>query len=463
MRLDEFLARPAVNTARNIVPMLKSARKAMRLDDFIAGNINQSIPAATSAVREAATLPMQRPERFVQQPVVRGVDTIAGNLALSMPISKAMTNAATGKGLLETMARSRKPEFAQELAMAGLFGKSEIKTVFRGDKLPVSMKHYDVSAGIKAGKELGGAFAEGPGIYFTTDLKNAKTYGQNITQRDIDIGNFVSKKTPILSKSKIESILGNIDEETMATALSNFDENPNNARKMLVDAIMNADNAHDQLINIWADVFYHQQPEKYMQAVAQTGIKGFEVPKEGGAAHYVVFDKDVLKTIGTTPGLLPQADKLKIFIQNQREALAKVGGNSAGVEKLLREHPEISPELRALGEKKGYEVLPEELENRVREIIKSREQISIPKLNSTEDAIEFGRKNLGDKDAIETLRKLYENKVKEANTYDVANATTADKNKIIRLHYEAQLYREAMFEAQGKDIAKSLREKGLLK
>ena len=173
-----------------------------------------------------------------------------------------------------------------------LMESSNDVTIYRGDSTKVSLKDYDVERAIKGGKELGSAFSEGPGIYFTKDINNAKQYGKNVTSGTLSKdANIISKQSKKFSKAQIEKILNGVPKETLKIALSNWDENPVIAKKKLITTLYNGDTAQDQLINIWADVFYHQSANEFMKLMSDNGIHGFKVDKDN-STHYVIFDRN---------------------------------------------------------------------------------------------------------------------------------------------------------------------------
>jgi len=169
------------------------------------------------------------------------------------------------------------------------------QVLFRGDEKPITIKGYDVEAGIKAGKELGGAMAEGPGIYFTTDEKNALSYGKNLTKVYLKPdANILRVTDDVLPNTLIKKILASVKPEHIELALSNWDEDKTVAMKEMLDAISDADDPVDQLINIWADVFYHQNPQEFMDAVAKNGIDGIAIDRERGIEHYAIYNRKAL-------------------------------------------------------------------------------------------------------------------------------------------------------------------------
>lgn len=56
---------------------------------------------------------------------------------------------------------------------------------------------------------------------------------------------------------------------------------------------MSESNPVEQIINIWADVFYHQNPNLFMETMKNNGIDGIALVKED-ATYYVIYNKDVL-------------------------------------------------------------------------------------------------------------------------------------------------------------------------
>jgi hypothetical protein len=172
--------------------------------------------------------------------------------------------------------------------------------IYRGDPEPISIGSYDVTKGLKAGKELGAAMAEGPGIYFTTNLHDARSYGKNITEFVVGkCSNIITDKSKKIGNNVINNIINSIDKETLEIALSSWNENPTTARKMLLEEISRTDNPQEQLINIWATVFYHQHPEKFIEVMIKNGIDGIKIKKEGHD-HFIIYNKKILKPVNQT-------------------------------------------------------------------------------------------------------------------------------------------------------------------
>ena len=87
----------------------------------------------------------------------------------------------------------------------------------------------------------------------------------------------------------------------MAIAVSNWNENYNIGKKMLIESIVDyADNATGQIMLIWADVFARQDPNSFIQLMVNNGIDGIAVVIPNAATnqsdtHYIIYNKNVLK------------------------------------------------------------------------------------------------------------------------------------------------------------------------
>jgi hypothetical protein len=166
--------------------------------------------------------------------------------------------------------------------------------IYRGDPEPINIKDFDSEYGTKQlGKQLGASLAYGPGIYFTSAEDIAQMYGSNISKLRLNNANLLAETSKKLNTKQIEKILNSLDKEKLELAFSNWDENYNIGKRMLLQSIMNETNPVDQLINIWANVFYHQNPNQFMEVMKNNGIDGIMKIKPD-ATYYVIYNKDVL-------------------------------------------------------------------------------------------------------------------------------------------------------------------------
>jgi len=167
--------------------------------------------------------------------------------------------------------------------------------IYRGDPNLINIQDFDPEYGVKElGKELGSSASEGPGIYFTSNEENARMYGKNITRMKINNANILTPSNKPFSKKQIKKILNYVDKERMRIAVSNWNENFYEGKEMLINSITDEKNAINQIMNIWADIYYHQNQLEFMNLMKNNGIDGIMVPKEN-KTHYVIYNKDILK------------------------------------------------------------------------------------------------------------------------------------------------------------------------
>lgn len=167
--------------------------------------------------------------------------------------------------------------------------------IYRGDPNQLDLKDYDPAYGIEnLGKQLGSSLAEGPGIYFTTKEDEARGYGPNITKFNLTSAHILTSKNKKFTYQQINRIINGIDKEKMEMAISNWDENYNLGRNMLINSIVDNENPIAQLMSIWSDIFYHQNPSAFMELMTKNGIDGIAIPKND-STHYIIYNKSILK------------------------------------------------------------------------------------------------------------------------------------------------------------------------
>lgn len=168
-------------------------------------------------------------------------------------------------------------------------------TIYRGDPNPIKLEDYNPEYGTKElGKELGSSAAWGPGIYFTGQEDIAQMYGSNITKKILQNANILTKQSPKFNYRQIDKMLHNVDQEMMKTAISNWDEDYNRGKKMLIDNIISANDPLEQLMNIWADVFSHQNPNAFVELMIENGIDGISITKKEDETYYVIYNRSAL-------------------------------------------------------------------------------------------------------------------------------------------------------------------------
>jgi len=167
--------------------------------------------------------------------------------------------------------------------------------IYRGDSTPINIENFDPEYGIRElGKDRGSSNAWGPGIYFTGQEDIAQMYGSNITKKVLNSSKILTKQSPLFNYKQIERILGGIDKEKLEMAITNWDEDYNIGKKGLIQSIMNGGNVLEQIMNIWADVFGHQDANKFIDLMVKNGIDGISIKKNDNETYYVIYNKSVL-------------------------------------------------------------------------------------------------------------------------------------------------------------------------
>ena len=177
------------------------------------------------------------------------------------------------------------------------YKKALEQELFRGDPNPINIEDYDPEyATRELNKELGASSAWGPGIYFVSQKDIAELYGLNITRKVLHDPKILTKQNPLFNYQQIDKMLQSIDKDKVETAISNWSEDYKEGKKLLIQSLINADNPLDQLMNIWADIFYHQNPQAFIDLMLKNGIDGISIYKPSDdATYYVIYNKNVLK------------------------------------------------------------------------------------------------------------------------------------------------------------------------
>jgi hypothetical protein len=167
--------------------------------------------------------------------------------------------------------------------------------VYRGDPNPIDLNDFNPEYGVKElGKDLGSSAAYGPGIYFAVNESVARQYGSNITKKVVTGASILTSKSKLFTYQQIEKMLKSVDKETMEIAVSNWDDDYRRGKQLLINSIVNGEDAIDQIMTIWADVYYHQNPEAYMRLMTVNGIDGIKVNQED-LIYYIIYNRNVLK------------------------------------------------------------------------------------------------------------------------------------------------------------------------
>lgn len=139
-------------------------------------------------------------------------------------------------------------------------------------------------------------FQEGPGIYFTTSIKDARRYGDKIMEVRLKIKNPVStnkrRSAPRMQIMKLVKMSPNVDD-----VLQNFDINPDRAFKKAVDAMIEyEDGPHLQFLQVWYDFYRHNEVD-YVRNMVKLGYDSIIVDRVDGVNHIIVLDPSIIEIL----------------------------------------------------------------------------------------------------------------------------------------------------------------------
>lgn len=155
---------------------------------------------------------------------------------------------------------------------------------------------------------------EGPGIYFTTDITDAKQYGQCLHKVQlIPTGKVISDQKPASSFSRkdlisiikrgesnspthlIESYPE--DFERLGVNLSNYHQNPQKALILAVKGIYSHNNSQkDVAQSIWSQ-FYSGQQKLFVEQMVSHGYD-MTLIEFGHKTHAIVYNSKIIKYLG---------------------------------------------------------------------------------------------------------------------------------------------------------------------
>jgi hypothetical protein len=135
---------------------------------------------------------------------------------------------------------------------------------------PMLFKEFDYKF-LSTGK---GYDQNGPGFYFTNNLKHAEMYGKYIYRVKLNLG----KTVPLKGKAKKSEVIKMIKiAPDLADDLTNWDENPIIALNNAVNAIAN-NNPHEAFQSVWHD-FYRNNSAQYLKnMISLLGYTGIIIP-----------------------------------------------------------------------------------------------------------------------------------------------------------------------------------------
>lgn len=129
------------------------------------------------------------------------------------------------------------------------------------------------SIGLKVDGNVNEQF--GPGVYFTDDPRIADNYGR-VREYSIDVSSGFYFKGQRVDLRKIKELIGFADDEHLELALSNWDEDPRRAMRLLLGSLGKCKDMPDAVVQVALDVFNWDRDDFLMSARA-CGINGIVI------------------------------------------------------------------------------------------------------------------------------------------------------------------------------------------
>ena len=155
---------------------------------------------------------------------------------------------------------------------------------------PHDFEWFDLNA-IGSGNDT-----EGPGIYFSTDLTDARSYafpnGYVWTVR-LHLRGLLPLSGPV-NRRQAEQMLREAPD--LVDDLTNWDENPKKAFQIALNGMLSQGSPKEVFEQIWYD-FYRRKPALWLEKLVKFGYDGFIVGRSGQTKHAVVFNLDSIEVV----------------------------------------------------------------------------------------------------------------------------------------------------------------------
>lgn len=160
---------------------------------------------------------------------------------------------------------------------------------------PVKIDQFTLD---RAGQR-GAVDQEGPGIYLTNSIDDARVYGDFVHSVEVKItrSRLMPEKRRFDSNLLRKLILSAPDAED---TLTNYDEFPNKAVLVAIKQLTDAygpDQYREVLEQVWYD-FYRDHPQEWFARMQEIGWDGFMLDRSNGVKHLIVFTPKILKITG---------------------------------------------------------------------------------------------------------------------------------------------------------------------
>jgi len=168
--------------------------------------------------------------------------------------------------------------------------------------------------------------ADGPGIYFTSQIDNARMFGNVIYVVDLNTRKMITNQP--ITKLNQNELVRNLKKLILMSpdwegSAQNWNEDPKEGLRLNIESILKYEDVEsDAYFTIYND-YYTGTPVKFVKAMVKLGFDGYYVPKPHfdmeDVTHYIIYNPSIIKLID-----INQIDEDEKYIKTLlRESLLK--------------------------------------------------------------------------------------------------------------------------------------------
>lgn len=139
-----------------------------------------------------------------------------------------------------------------------------------------------------------GTDQQGPGFYFSSDLKDAASYAYPngiVIKAKLNLRKELPDKGRKANEKEIKFLMDKALD--LDGYLTNWDENPSKAYNKAFNSFMDDELPYQQ---VWADL-YRYEPELYLKNLVKLGYDGHESPVDSDARHMIVYNPKSIEVL----------------------------------------------------------------------------------------------------------------------------------------------------------------------
>lgn len=167
------------------------------------------------------------------------------------------------------------------------------QTFYHGSNVSIDKFHLKSAGGKEAIDQ------EGPGIYLTSSIEDARRYGKfvhTVTAKIVKSRMMPDKRT--INETFVRALIKRSPEAD--DELMNWDENPARALNAAAGSIMDSygpNQYREAMEQIWYD-FYKGHEEIWFSKMRVAGWDGFILDRADGVKHFICFNEEILSIEG---------------------------------------------------------------------------------------------------------------------------------------------------------------------